>query len=235
MADEIPADGQKQPVEPGKGDQTSPEGAGTPDSAQKKPTLAEIATDWGTSVPYVSKFLPKEHRGSLEEARKYRAEHGGRGQGYRSKKKSPAAEATGDEEKKPLPPKSNLGRISTSLKAAIEVEEKAKQLFDQASAAGDSEALVHRIRAFSQAQTGRYESERQVREILERDRTLIPFDEAKKMTMKVMNALFTRLRAVPRKAAALANPADDVLAEEVIRKAIEEAISEVHADESLFV
>jgi len=235
MADENPADGQKQPVEPGKGDQTSPEGAGTPDSAQKKPTLAEIAADWGTSVPYVSKFLPKEYRGSLEMARKFRAEHGGRGSGYRSKKKSPAAEATGDDGDTPLPPKTNLSRIDASRKAAVDIEENAKQLVDQAILNKDSEALVHRIRAFTQAQTGRYESERQVREILERDRTLIPFDEAKTMTMKVMNALFTRLRAVPRKAAALANPADDVLAEEVIRKAIEEAISEVHADESLFV
>jgi len=232
MSSENEAAGQDRPNEPG-------------ESGQKTtvPRLADIAADWGCSVPYVSKM---KSRGcpvdSLESARRWRAEHsGGRGAGYRSKRKEEAA-VNGEIPGIPAVPRPHLGSspqgknlksLQSSLKGAISVEQSAMRLVDDAMANKRDELLSVRIAAYNKARDGRYDSEKVVQEILQKNRTLIPLDEAKRMVGKVLGTIFSRLRAVPRRAAPKANPVDDVLAEEVIRIEIEAAIAETHTDATL--
>jgi hypothetical protein len=204
--------------------------------------MKDIAADWGVSEAYVSKMKKKGcPMTSLDEARKWRSEHSGRGHGYRSTgikpDQEPAEEVLPAEKQTPAQNarRKSLRALQSSLKSAIEVEESAKRLVDEAIASKKDELLSLRIAAYNKARDGRYSSEKIVQEILEKNRVLIPLDEAKGIVGKILGALFSRLRAVPRKSAPKANPTDDVLAEEAIRSEIESAITEVHKDATLFI
>lgn len=201
------------------------------------PKLADIAADWGTSVPYVSKMKKAGcpvH--SLEAARAWREEQKQRKSSPKEEITTKRTEETSIVDNYPGQVKrKSLRSFDASLKAAIEVEESAKLLVDQAVAAKKDSLLSVRIAAYNKAREGRFATEKLVQEILQKNRILVPLEEAKAMVGKTLGALFSRLRAVPRRAAPKANPTDDVLAEEVIREAIEEAIAEVSQDAALYL
>ena len=230
------AAGQERSNTPGGGGQKATPGPSEPENPSRPPTLSEIADDWGVSLPYVSKC--KNQRGcpvdSLEAARKWRDENTGRGHGYRAKKKSPGGEPGDESEKnetdqstaRSLVKKKSLRTMEASLKASIAVEEECLYLVQRATSDKKEEKLPLRIMAYNKAKQGRLESEKRYQEYLEASRVLVPLDEAKALIKKGWGPMLSRLRAVAKTIAPLANPENDVVAEQVIREAIEKAISE---------
>jgi len=192
-------------------------------------TLADIATDWGTSVAYVSRM--KNQKGcpvdSLEAAREWRLANARGGVGFRSKQSEGEASIPSEAVHTPrMPRRRSLKLMEASLKASIEIEEQAKYLVESAIAADAVEKLPLLIQTYNKAKEGRMASEKMVLEIREKAKVLIPFDVAREMFGKGWGALLARLRGLPAVIAPKVNPADDVTAAEIIRQDIERAIAD---------
>ena len=197
--------------------------------------LQDIAEEWGCSIPYVSKLkrqgCPVD---SIEEATRWREENSsGRGAGFRSKGGGGSARVTdggaeGGSSRKVGAKRRNLRSIEASLKGAIEMEEEARWQVERAVEKSQDSRLPNLLGAYNKAQEGRFKAEERVQKLQQDQRELVPLSEAKEMVSRILGTLFSRLRAVPSKAAPRANPTDDLLAEGVIRTAIDEAIEEAH-------
>ena len=124
------------------------------------------------------------------------------------------------------PDSQDLSLLESSRQAAIRVEEEAYRLVKQAQAARLDEVIALRIAAFSKAQAGRMASETAVLDLKEREKLLVPMEEAKDFFKRILLPLLTRLRSLPRRAARLVSPTDAVHAEEVLTREIEDAIAE---------
>ncbi|MEI6716072.1 MAG: hypothetical protein WCO60_20165 [Verrucomicrobiota bacterium] len=203
-----------------------------------------IAKAWGTSRAYVYKCLKRgcpDH--SIEAATEWRSATAVHAVG--SKGKQPAASISGsghDEDSdsdetsghddEPSTGKSGgkrvrLRTIEASLKRAIANEELCAQAVD--AARGFPAQLLVLINAYNKAQANRMETEKVLLKIQQERRDLISIDDAKDMMARAWLPLLARLRSAPKRAAAKANPSDDVLAELVFAEEIEAAIAEGQA------
>jgi len=209
---------------------------------------ADIARHWECSRAYVSSRIklgcPTD---SLEAADAWRLKNSKYGVGYRSKGASLRKDTP---EQDVLPPSNSspsedvaaaelpetkdlqvsdsgdLSLLESSRQAAIHVEEEAYRLVTQAQALKEDDIIAVRIAAFSKAQSGRMACETAVLDLKEREKSLVPMEEAKDFFKRIMQPLLTRLRSLPRRAARLVSPSDAVHAEEVLTREIEDAIAE---------
>ncbi len=219
--------------------------AQAPDSEPQLPKLraVDLAADWGTSRAYASKLIKAGcPLTSLADAREWRLTHSKRGIGYRSKKPAQTEETpdesapTGDKtsnQAKARPPRGEncaLGSLDDSLQAAIEVEEEAYRLVQDAQAKHKDDILSIRIAAFTKAQAGRHAAEAAVQKFKEREGILIPMDRAKAIARLAWVPMLNRLRSLAKAIALEANPADDVHAESVIARHIKALIAEVRLE-----
>lgn len=214
--------------------------------------IEEIAQAWRTSRAYVYKLAKKGCPvDDVEAASAWRSAHSKLGVGFRSKDRLDSTPASGEGSEGGADAQGGQGKVGSSsivggregrrpkrlksirdsLKNAIAVEEQAadavQRLMEKSQkdpAALDQ--MVTAINAYNKAQANRLETEKRVLEYEEARGLLISIDRAKEIIQRAWGPLLARLRACPKRAAARANPADDVTAEAVFREEIEEAISE---------
>jgi hypothetical protein len=113
------------------------------------------------------------------------------------------------------------------LQAAIEVETEAFRLVRDAQKAQLDNLLAIRIAAYNKARDGRMEAETKVLDQKEREKILVPTDQALELIKKVLVPLITRFRSLSRRAGPKANPGSPLHAERVLEAEVEEAIAEV--------
>ena len=214
----------------------------------------EIAAAWGTSPAYVYKQAKKGCPiDSVEAAVEWRHANSKLGVGYRSKtapgtppesgesvaeavedggeQGSTAGSHTGAGGEGSKERKIRLKSVEASLKNSIAVEEQAAAAVKRVEEKAKKDPrfldqMVTAVNVYNKAQAGRMDAEKRVQELQEERRQLIRVEHATEIIQRAWGPLLARLRSAPKRAAPKANPENDVLAEEVFREEIEQAIAE---------
>lgn len=225
----------------------TPSDQGAPGSGPKV-TASEIARDWGCTRQYVSKLIRENGcpTDSLASAREWRIANAKYGIGYRSSGRKPEspAESTSPAPARPPSPEAppppvaesaprDLSTVEASLLGAIAVEQQALRLVELAQTAKNDALISVRIQAYNRAQANRLEAEERVRDFLEKQNRLVPWDLVIGIIRRAWIPHINRLRALPKRAAIKANPADDRHAESVLAEEIEAVIAETRLEYDL--
>lgn len=209
------------------------------EAAPQKEIVPQIAEAWGTSRAYVYKL---KKRGcpvhDVEAATKWREEHAARGVGYRSKN---SADSSAGEEaslrkdrEAPNAPKRQiagarptervLASLYDSVEAAIEIESEAFRLVQLAQKQQQDSVIAIRIAAYTKAQQGRFEAEERYRKEMERQRILVPLEEAKKVGRRAYDIMIPLMRAMGKNLGPRVSPSDPLAGMKMIDAEIEAII-----------
>jgi hypothetical protein len=187
-------------------------------------TLAEIARDWGCTPQYVSLCVkqgcPKD---SFELAREWREAHT-----TKQSKKSPKIideKETQDTE----PRHSGLGgqdhqsgKNGKDLDKVLEntaiAAENAWLLLDEAFLEGKASKISTFLNLHSKAVEARVKAEGMIRQELERQKVLIPMNDAKTSVRRVVEIIVSRLSAMPQNIAPRCNPHSPEHAMEILQE-----------------
>ena len=210
--------------------------------APKKEIVPQIAEAWGTSRAYVYKL---KKRGcpvhDVEAAARWRDEHATRGTGYRSKGQSKAAAPSqslrrdGAESansslsgNRRSEDERSTDRVVASLwdsvQAAVEIEGAALGLVREAQRLKNDQVIAIRISAYTKAQQGRFEAEKRYREEMERQKILVPLEDAKRIGRRAYDVMLPLLRALGKNIGPALSPSDPLAAAQKIDTAVEAII-----------
>lgn len=186
------------------------------------PSNRQIAADWGVTPSYVDRMVKRGcPTDSFENARLWLAANT-----KRSRVMARKAESLGEPKKVGSFEPIASDKLEDSLGGIKSAVRESGKLLSEALMEQRVQKVGAWISLHTRAVEARVKAESMVREELERNKILIPLNEAQAMARKGYQIILQRLSALPQNLSAKLNPADPAWAMDVLQQEVAGIISE---------
>ena len=189
------------------------------------PTQAQIARDWSVSRVYVTKCVKRGcPTDSFENARLWRDAHARQRPPTNPKQLEQLDDQNGAKVTGGVTPSNTMEQ---TLQKSILAADEAFRLLQEAMLEGKDSKISIRLGVHNKAVEQRIKAETMIREEKERQRILIPLNEAQEMARKGFGMIMQRLAILPQNLAPRVNPHDPHHALEILETECRIIIQEV--------